>query len=149
MSKKDSIKLSPKYGVNPCIPACFYCGKDKNEILLLGKIGKRGEDIEAPKHTVFDYEPCDECKKLIGENILVIGVEQQTENNLLPIRDDLVPTGSWCVMTEKAVNRIFDLDDDTSQAVSEHKRLLVNGEILSNLIAQDNKLKEDGVLEDD
>ena len=58
----DSIKLSPKYGVNPTIPCCFFCGKEKNEIALLGKVGKRDEDIEAPMHMVIDYEPCDECR---------------------------------------------------------------------------------------
>lgn len=41
----SGVKISPKYGVNPTIPCCFFCGKPKNEIALLGKIGGRGEDI--------------------------------------------------------------------------------------------------------
>lgn len=44
----SGVKISPKYGVNPTIPCCFFCGKPKNEIALLGKIGGRGEDLEAP-----------------------------------------------------------------------------------------------------
>lgn len=32
----SGIKLSPKYGVNPTIPVCFWCGKEKNEIALMG-----------------------------------------------------------------------------------------------------------------
>lgn len=43
----SSIKLSPKHGVNPTIPVCFFCGKPKNEIALMGRMGGK-EDIEAP-----------------------------------------------------------------------------------------------------
>jgi hypothetical protein len=141
MSK--GIKLSSKYGVNPCIPVCFFCGKEKNELLLLGKIGKRGEDIEAPKEAVFDYEPCEACKKLIGDNVLVIGAEPQTDMNILPIQKGLTPTGSWCVMTEEAVGRVFQLNDDDKKAVSLHKKLLVDGKILEMIIKQHNEAKED------
>jgi len=50
MSKRDGIKLSPKYGINPTIPLCFWCGQEKNEIALMDHIGdgRKGEDIEAP-----------------------------------------------------------------------------------------------------
>ena len=34
----NSIKISQKHGVNPTIPICFWCGKEKNEIALLGKL---------------------------------------------------------------------------------------------------------------
>ena len=27
-----SIPLSPKHGLNPTIPVCAWCGKEKNEI---------------------------------------------------------------------------------------------------------------------
>ena len=37
----NSIKLSEKYGVNPTIPVCFFCGMPKNEIALLGHIGDK------------------------------------------------------------------------------------------------------------
>ena len=49
----DSIKVSPKHGLNPTIPQCFWCGKDKSEIALLGKMDK--EDSPAPlnPHTLF------------------------------------------------------------------------------------------------
>lgn len=41
---KDSIKLSPKHGVNPSILHCICCGKDYG-IAMLGKL--KG-DKEAP-----------------------------------------------------------------------------------------------------
>ena len=60
----DSILLSPKHGVNPTIPVCFWCGREKNEVALMGYLkGRGGEDIAAPMHMVIDYEPCDECRQ--------------------------------------------------------------------------------------
>ena len=53
---KDSIKLSPNHGLNPTIPVCFWCGKEKNEVALMGKMDK--QDSAAPKHLVVDYPPC-------------------------------------------------------------------------------------------
>ena len=40
MSKGD-IKLSKKHGLQPTIPLCPYCGKEKNEIALLGAAGDK------------------------------------------------------------------------------------------------------------
>ncbi len=61
----NSIRLSPKYGVNPTIPICFWCGREREEITLMGHIGdgRKHEDFEAPKHMFIDFEPCEECKK--------------------------------------------------------------------------------------
>lgn len=69
-----SIPLSPKHGVNPCIPICFFCGKEKNEIALLGKLKN---DAEASRSALFDYEPCDKCKELMSQGITMIGVTSQ------------------------------------------------------------------------
>ena len=35
---ENDILLSPKYGVNPTMPVCFWCGEDRGEIALLGRI---------------------------------------------------------------------------------------------------------------
>ena len=53
-----SIRISEKHGVNPTIPICFYCGEDKNEVALLGKLHG---DKEAPMRMWIngDYEPDD------------------------------------------------------------------------------------------
>lgn len=147
MSK--GIKLSPKHGVNPTIPTCFFCGKGKNEIALLGKIGGKDEDIEAPMNMVLDYAPCDECKALIGDNVLVMGVQSQDTDELrkrLPIQEGLVPYGNWTVMIPEAVQRIFELDDSTFNNVMKHHRLLVDYRILLNLQKQYEELygKQEG-----
>ena len=144
MSK--GIKISPQHGLNPTIPVCMFCGKEKNEVALLGKIGGRNEDIEAPRNMILDYEPCDECKEKIGDGILVIGVVPRNGRNIMPIMNDLVPSGTWCVMTEEAVIRIFDMDGENAamkEGVVKTRRLLVDNEILADILDDFNKQMEE------
>lgn len=66
MSKKDSIRLSSKHGLNPSLIVCVLCGKETGALALLGKIGKGKEDKEAPKH-ICNGSICDDCKKSLEE----------------------------------------------------------------------------------
>ena len=81
----NSIKLSNKYGVNPTICKCFFCGADKY-IALLGQIGDRRkhEDIEAPKSCVMDYEPCDECQEYMKQGVTLIEVSDTQPKDKRP-----------------------------------------------------------------
>ena len=108
MMSKD-IKLSPKHGLNPTIPVCFFCGKEKNEIALLGQIGDRrkGEDFEAPKKMILDYVPCEECQKKFAEGVLLIEVTTQPEYIGMPIADNAYPTGRYVVVRPEALNGDF------------------------------------------
>lgn len=101
MSK--GIKLSPKHGVNPCIPVCFFCGEEKNEIALLGKIGGRNEDLEAPRKAVLDYVPCEECQKKFAQGVLLIEVTNSPEYIGLPITENAYPTGRYVVVKPEAL----------------------------------------------
>lgn len=57
----SGVRLSPKYGVNPTLAVCFWCGEERGDIALLGRIGGR-EDREAPRRSVVDFQPCDKCR---------------------------------------------------------------------------------------
>ncbi len=138
-SNRNSIKLSPKYGANPSIPVCFWCGKEKNEIRLLGKIGdgRKGEDIEAPRNMIFDYDPCNECQKNWNLGVACIEVRNPDGNE-----DDWMlinghrPTGRWSVIKPEAAKRIFELDLEAG------KKLLVAEEAFSAIFTSpvmDNK----------
>lgn len=63
MGRNGSIELSPKYGVNPTISVYFWCGKEKNELALMGRVRKcdphtgravKGSDVEMPMRMVLD-----------------------------------------------------------------------------------------------
>lgn len=99
MSK--SIEISPKYGVNPVIPLCFFCGEQKNEIALMGRIrnNQRGGDFEAPKNVILDYVPCDCCREKFSHGVLVIEVSQRPlPDGRPPISQGAYPTGRFVVV---------------------------------------------------
>ena len=107
MSK--SIKLSPQHGLNPCIPVCFFCGEQKNEIALLGHIGdgRRGEDFEAPRSAILDYVPCEECQKKFAQGVLIIEVMEVPTKLQIPIAEGAYPTGRYAVVPPEALRGDF------------------------------------------
>lgn len=102
----NSIKVSPKHGLNPTIPVCFFCGKDKNEIALLGQIGDRrkGEDFEAPMKMILDFVPCEDCQNKFAEGVLIIEVTDTPEYIGMPIAENVYPTGRYVVVRPEALN---------------------------------------------
>jgi len=99
-----SIRLSPKYGLNPSLSQCFYCGGDKNEVIVPGHIRERGAmgptDVEAPRKAVWNTEPCDQCKAWMAQGIILIGT-QDGESGNNPLR-----TGRFAVLKEEALRRM-------------------------------------------
>ena len=92
-----SIRLHEKHGLNPTIPTCFWCGKDKNEIALLGA----AYPGQAPMHMVIDRVPCGNCTADMAKGITLVEATG---------RSDPQPTGTWCVITEDAAKRMFNVD---------------------------------------
>lgn len=109
MGSKD-IRLSPKYGANPTIPVCFWCGEDRGEIALMGHIGdgRKGEDFEAPNRMVMDYEPCEKCRQNMSMGFTLM--EATNEPNAasdVPMKNGVYPTGRFLVIKHEAAQRIF------------------------------------------
>lgn len=102
----SSIRLSDKHGVNPAVPRCFWCGKDRGEVVLFGRLPN---DAEAPRNPILDYEPCDTCKGRMGLGITIVEcMEKQPSNGNPPMQPGAWPTGRWAVITPRAVARIFN-----------------------------------------
>ena len=135
MSK--GIEISPKHGLNPTIPVCFWCGKDKNEIALLGRIRektKRGSDIEAPRRMVIDYEPCDECKDMWESGVAVIEVQETpTTPNQPEIQKGVYPTGLFVVVTVEGADRVFPQHAPWSKG----QKVFVDSTVFSHFLPED------------
>lgn len=143
MSK--GIELSPKHGVNATIPVCFWCGKEKNEIVMLGRVrerdphtGKavRGSDVEVPMRMVLNYEPCDCCKEKFEQGVHLVEVSTSRPDGRLAITKDrgtpLYPTGAHIVMKSEAAKRIFTVEDETM--LDEGKVLCLDQQTFSAII---------------
>ena len=118
------LKLHPKYGVNPSIPICFWCEKDKNAVVLLGNKYKG----EAPRHILLDYEPCDECKEMMDLGCVIIEVSETNLKDRPEIQKDVWPTGRWLVMKQEA----FDQNFPTSVGV---KKVFADRELYALLLS--------------
>lgn len=97
------IRLSPKYGLNPAIPKCYYCLNDKNEIVIPGLMrGKAGYgEVEAPKGAVWDKNPCDACAKWMQKGCIFISIRDGETKSDNPHR-----TGNWSVISDAGVERL-------------------------------------------
>lgn len=98
MSGKGSIPLSPRHGLNPMLSVCFFCGAEKNEIALLGKLEN---DREAPRKGVVDYTPCKACAEMMQRGILLCEVRDNEPDRNNPYR-----TGPMVVVTEECAGRM-------------------------------------------
>ena len=121
----NSIRISPKHGLNPTIPVCFFCGKEKNELILMGRLK---DDAEAPKNTFFDYEPCEECRKKFEQGILLIGVSETSPDGRPPIAKGVYPTGVYAVVKREAIERLFG-PEEAAPALKAGKALMDEKEL--------------------
>lgn len=102
-----NLRLSKKYGVNPSVGICFWCGEGK-EVILFG--ANRGK--EAPREVLVNYEPCDKCKNGMSKGITAIEAQETPlQDGQQPIQETpngptLWPTGRWFVLTEEAIIRM-------------------------------------------
>ena len=129
MSK--GIKISPKYGVNPTIPVCFWCGKQKNEIALMGHM--KG-DLEAPKNMVLDYVPCEECQSHMAMGVAVLEAsDHPNTEGQPPMQTGVYPTSRFVVVTTECADRVFN----AYAPWSEGKKVFVDSDVFSHFLPDD------------
>ena len=130
------INLSKEHGVNPCIPICFWCGEDKNEVALLGKLPG---DVAAPMKAIIDFEPCDKCKEFMEQGITLIGVTTvQPENGIPSIGDDLYPSGAWSVLREESefCQDLLNAEpEERRETILKTRKCLIDDDVLRAIIA--------------
>lgn len=134
-----SIKISPKHGINATTCSCFYCGRPTNDLALMGRIKRDGNnDAKAPKGIVINYDPCDACIQEWSAGIACIGVTPtQPDDGRPPIKQtkevtetgqkktvSLYPTGSYIVLTADAMERIFEQKMEPGSCVLMEQRLV-------------------------
>ena len=127
----SGIKISPKYGVNPTIPVCFWCGKQKNEIALMGRMTG---DIEAPKNMVLDYVPCEECQNHMAMGVAVLEAsDHPNTEGQPPMQKGVYPTSRFVVVTTECADRVFN----AYAPWSEGKKVFVDSDVFSHFLPDD------------
>ena len=110
-----SIRLHPKHGLNPTVPICFYCQKEKGEVALLGAAYKG----EAPMHMVLDLVPCEKCKEKIGDGVILLEKHDR----------EAKPTGRFIVLRRESWSRYFNIPTPQKMAYADRETfdMLVKG----------------------
>lgn len=130
-AKTNEIKISKKHGVNPTVPICFWCGKEKNEIALLGRLPG---DAEAPRSMWIpgDYEPCGDCLELRKRGIDLIEVDDRPVlHPKQPPYHGCYPTGRHTILTENGVRAIFS--SEVADDLCRRRIGFMDGEAFTNL----------------
>lgn len=91
-----SLRLHPKYGVNPTMPVCFLCGQEKGEVALLGAAYQG----EAPRYMVVDRAPCERCRAHMKVGVIL--VEALGES-----MDTAQPQGGYAVLSEEGIRKLL------------------------------------------
>lgn len=125
----SSVKLHTNYGLNPTIPQCFWCGKDRNEVALLGASYKG----EAPMHMIIDYEPCDTCREMMSSGIAFIeATEALGAEDRKKSLHGFLPTGRWVVVRREAVEK-WDLNPQIKDHVLKAGRGIMEPETFNTI----------------
>lgn len=94
------IRLSPKHGVNPSLSLCYYCGREKNEVVLPGFLTG---DVQAPHAAVWTREPCEACKGHMAAGVILIEVSESH-----PVQGEPTRTGGFAVVRDEAIRRLVN-----------------------------------------
>ena len=112
------MKLHSKYGVNPTVTTCFWCGSDMGVALLGASI-----EGEAPRQMVLNYDLCDDCLKRKADGwVMMFEASEVPQNKNQPkinSNPNLYPTGRNIWVRPEFVKRNFQ-PPELVQDILEH-----------------------------
>ena len=94
--RRNSIRLSPKHGVNPGIIVCPICLGDTGVALF----GALPGDNEAPRRS-RDFQPCAKCQEHMKLGVILIHTWDPAPN------ETPRQSGSYVVVVEAYIRRVF------------------------------------------
>jgi len=95
------VRLHPEHGLNPTLPVCILCRKEKGEVVLLGA----AYPGQAPMWMLLDPEPCADCRKKYlteAKGVLLVEAEEQDQG-----RPRL--SGRCWVLKEERFTQVFNV----------------------------------------
>lgn len=115
---RGSISLHPEYGVNPTVEACFICGEDTGNLLLLGN--NRGKKAEM---RTFTGQICQKCQAALDKGaVIFIEVEDGQRGKKDPRR-----TGFVIGVKREAIEGLVDPDQKVAYVEQSMLREMLEG----------------------
>lgn len=127
------IRLHSKYGLNPTMPTCFWCGKDKGQIVMLGAAYKG----EAPRKMVLDYVPCDACHEGMEAGITCMEASTPQKTGHPPFAQEgamsmTSPTGRWVVVKREPFAQL-GIEEKLKAQIMERGKCFLDPETFNQL----------------
>lgn len=88
---------------------CFFCGKEKGLIMNSRLTAKAAKAVKECNGKAIDLEPCDDCKELMRQGVMLIEYKEGTE-------PDFYRTGVLVVVKDEAIKNVFP-DDIATDAI--------------------------------
>lgn len=82
---------------------CFFCGKDKGLVMNSRLTVEDAKAIKECSGKAIDLEPCDDCKELMKQGVMLIEYKEGTE-------PDFYRTGAVVVVKDEAIKNVFPKD---------------------------------------
>ncbi len=115
------VRLSPKWGVNPTITTCWYCGKESG-LALLGRVGENRAkemgwekpyegapyDVKAPRFTCLGPAyPCEECEKAMKIGVMLISITNDSKPPTATDEGSITRSGAIAIVSDDFVKEAF------------------------------------------
>ena len=78
------------------IPRCYFCGKEKNELIMNTTLTpKHVKKVKEAHGKVINTEPCDKCKEIMKQGVMLIGCKDDDPDYrtglIVGVKDEAVP----------------------------------------------------------
>lgn len=127
-----SLRLHRKYGVNPTMPVCFFCGSDKGEVALLGAAYKG----EAPSRMIIDKKPCETCAKVMRAGVLFLEIRTGSDSEDIKSR-----TGKMWGIKESALD-CLGINKEVLESIKKTRVAILEEEVAQMIGFHDVAAKE-------
>jgi len=129
MSK--SIRLHPTRGLNPKLVVCYFCHREKNELVLLGNVASSNREVQDSKYLVVDKKPCEWCRENMAKGIVLVETSKDSTG-------EIVIRGGYAVVTEKFIRRT--LNEAVVEGMLKHRLAFIESDAWVRLGLDDHEL---------
>jgi hypothetical protein len=120
--------------------ACIICGKEiDGPIIMNTKLTKKAaEEVKNLNGKVIDFaeEPCNECKKIMKQGIVLIGYDEE-KSDLTNLPYGFYRTGQ--VLVAKKDSNLIKYFEEQHPNISEKGYIFIPQTIINNLISENNE----------
>lgn len=131
--------------IGVALTRCYYCGEGDRIVLNTRLTPEHARRVEEMHDKVIDMDPCQKCKDLMSQGIIIITIDSEKSGEGWEKSDTPNPhrTGGFFVLTEEACGRF--MPPELFDWAMKHRFMFMEHEGAENLgLFEAAKKEEDG-----